>query len=99
MSCEKAKKWNKKRIKNQTIQFQRQTLMHVSLSDLTKWYQEHREEIVKDFFSFLSFPSISTDPAHMQDCRSAAEWLSSYLERIGFQAVLWETPGLPVVFA
>lgn len=73
--------------------------MDVPLSGLRKWYEEHREEIVKDFFSFLSFPSISTDPAHAQDCRNTAEWLSSYLKRIGFQAVLWETTGLPVVFA
>jgi acetylornithine deacetylase/succinyl-diaminopimelate desuccinylase-like protein len=73
--------------------------MDVPLSDLRKWYEEHREEIVRDFFSFLSFPSISTDPAHAQDCRNTAKWLASYLERIGFQTVLWETPGLPVVFA
>lgn len=54
---------------------------------------------MKDFFTFLSFPSISTDPKHENDSRKCALWVSEYLTHIGLQAEIWETPGLPVVFA
>ncbi len=73
--------------------------MQIPLEALKKWYQGHREEVLRDYFAFLSFPSISTDPDHAQDSRNAAEWLRAYLQRIGLKATLWETPGLPVVFA
>jgi acetylornithine deacetylase/succinyl-diaminopimelate desuccinylase-like protein len=47
----------------------------------------------------LRFPSISTDPAHAQDVRRTALWLRAYLEGIGLQAEIWESPGHPAVFA
>ncbi len=50
-------------------------------------------------FDFLRIPSISTDPAHKDDCRKAATWLRDELAGLGFSAELHETPGHPVVFA
>lgn len=73
--------------------------MDISLEVIKKWYQQHREEIVKDFCTFLKFPSISADPDHADDCRNTAEWLCSYLQHIGLRSVLWEAlDGMPVVF-
>lgn len=69
------------------------------LESLKAWFQKEHADILKDFFTFLRFPSISTDPAHAKDSRKTAEWLKNYLETIGMEAVLWETPGFPVVFA
>ncbi len=69
-----------------------------TLEQLQKWFKEHREEVLKDFFTFLSFPSISTDPKYEADSRRTADWLVDYLKGIGLEAELWETPGLPVVF-
>ena len=71
----------------------------IAIDQLKKWYQDHHDQILKDFFTFLEFPSISTDPQHETDSRRCAEWLSAYLTQIGLQAEIWETPGLPVVFA
>ena len=34
----------------------------LSIDQLKKWFKDHYEETLKDFFTFLSFPSISTDP-------------------------------------
>jgi acetylornithine deacetylase/succinyl-diaminopimelate desuccinylase-like protein len=73
--------------------------MEIALDALKKWYHEQAQEILKDFLTFLSFPSISTDPGHAQDSRNTADWLCAYLNRIGLKASLWETPGFPVVFA
>jgi acetylornithine deacetylase/succinyl-diaminopimelate desuccinylase-like protein len=70
-----------------------------TLVQLKTWYEAHFDEIKKEFFTFLSFPSISTDPAHAGDVRKTAEWLRAYLAKIGMQVQVWETAGHPVLFA
>lgn len=45
----------------------------------------------------VSIPSISTDPAHAQDCRHAAEWLAAALTALGFSANVRDTSGHPMV--
>ncbi len=70
----------------------------ISAPQLKKWYRDHYDQTMKDFFTFLSFPSISTDPNYEQDSRRTAEWLRDFMNTIGLETTLWETPGLPVVF-
>jgi acetylornithine deacetylase/succinyl-diaminopimelate desuccinylase-like protein len=70
----------------------------LSTEQLKNWYQDHYEQILEDFFAFLSFPSISTDPHYKQDLRRTAEWLCNEMKKIGLEATLWETSGFPVVF-
>jgi len=72
--------------------------MTISISDFKNWYQKNSKKVLEDFFTFLRFPSISTDPKYEKDSRRTAEWLCEYLNGIGVEASLWETPGLPVVF-
>ncbi len=67
--------------------------------ELEKWYQDHYDLILDDFKTFLKFPSISTDPQYEPQAKACAQFLLSYLKEIGMQVDLWETPGLPVVFA
>lgn len=47
----------------------------------------------------LEIPSISTDPAHAQDCEHAADWLVADLQALGFDASKRPTPGHPMVVA
>jgi acetylornithine deacetylase/succinyl-diaminopimelate desuccinylase-like protein len=70
----------------------------LSPEQLKKWYNDHYDQTLKDFFTFLSFPSISTDPHYEQDSRRTADWLCNYMNSVGLETALWETPGLPVVF-
>lgn len=70
----------------------------ISIEELRKWFKQHYDKTLEDFFTFLSFPSISADPKHAQDCHRTAEWLRDYMKNIGLEATLWETLGLPVVF-
>lgn len=49
--------------------------------------------------ALLRIPSISTDPAHAGDVRAAAEWLRDELAGLGFQAVVRDTAGHPMVVA
>ncbi len=70
----------------------------VSMTQLREWYRENREEVFKDFFTFLRFPSISTDPEFKGEIQKTADWLVRYLTQIGLETELWPTPGHPVVF-
>ncbi|MGB3555589.1 MAG: M20/M25/M40 family metallo-hydrolase [Jannaschia sp.] len=47
----------------------------------------------------LRIPSISTDPAHADDCDTAADWLVAELTHLGFEASKRATPGHPMVVA
>jgi acetylornithine deacetylase/succinyl-diaminopimelate desuccinylase-like protein len=49
---------------------------------------------------WLAIPSVSADPAHQGDVRASAQWLADYLRETGFPVVeIWETSGLPAVYA
>lgn len=71
----------------------------VTLLDLKKWYQEHQSQIVKDYFHFLSIPSISADPSYRLDCEKTADWLCSFLQKGGLKTEKIQTAGLPLVYA
>ena len=48
-------------------------------------------------FQWLKIPSISTDPAYKDHCRTAGQWLVDELKGIGVEASLRETGGHPAV--
>jgi acetylornithine deacetylase/succinyl-diaminopimelate desuccinylase-like protein len=50
-------------------------------------------------FKLMAIPSISTDPAHAQDCRVAATSLAADLSTLGVAAEVHPTDGNPIVFA
>lgn len=71
----------------------------MTLSELKNWYDQHAREIESDFFTYLKFQSISTDPQYKNEIRKTAEWLQAYLTNIGLKAEIWETIKHPVVYA
>src|SRR4051812_13537501 len=73
--------------------------MKSTLADFKKWYHDHFREIQQDYFTFLRFPSISTDPHFKPQVHQAAAWVKEYLTKIGFKTQLWQTNFHPVVFA
>jgi acetylornithine deacetylase/succinyl-diaminopimelate desuccinylase-like protein len=54
---------------------------------------------LEDLFSFLRFPSVSTDSRHAGDVRACAEWLMAKLSGMGLSTQLHETAKHPVVIA
>lgn len=68
------------------------------MDQFKKWFSDHRKQIFDDFFTFLKFPSVSTDPAYQKDLLSCADYLFKYLGHCGFSVELWETSGHPTLF-
>jgi acetylornithine deacetylase/succinyl-diaminopimelate desuccinylase-like protein len=54
---------------------------------------------LETLFSFLRFPSISTDSRYTEDVRACGEWLVEKLRGMGLSVELHETPRHPVVIA
>jgi acetylornithine deacetylase/succinyl-diaminopimelate desuccinylase-like protein len=69
------------------------------MEKLKSWYAKHSSQVQNDFFTFLRFPSISTDTQYDPQTRACANWLCDYFRKIGMDVELWETERLPVVFA
>lgn len=55
--------------------------------------------IMKDYYTFLKFPSVSSEPEHKSDVRNCALWLVDYVKGMGFETELWENSGHPVIYA
>ncbi|MFZ5805581.1 MAG: dipeptidase [Verrucomicrobiota bacterium] len=64
-------------------------------------YGKMEQRYLDDFFTFLRFPSISTDPRHKADMMRCAKWLAQRLNKIGLTAKIMPTEkmGHPVVVA
>ena len=54
---------------------------------------------LEDYYTFLRFPSISTNEEYSENVAECAHWLVEKLTSIGLEANLMPTPGHPVVWA
>jgi len=63
------------------------------------YIDNNKPKIISKFKSFLSIPSISSDPEHNDDLIKAANWVKDYLEKLGIvNTALLKTDKHPVVF-
>lgn len=69
----------------------------LSLADLKKIYANEKEEILKDYFTFLRFESIATDPNFRPQVNLCADWVKDYLIKIGMKVEKWETKNAPTL--
>jgi len=74
--------------------------MASSLQQLKKWAEKNRAAIREDYFRFLQFPSISTDPEYAKEMILCADWLCGYIAKhTGMKAECIKTEGHPLVYA
>lgn len=66
---------------------------------VSDYLDRHRERQLDELLELLRIPSISTDAAHAQDVRRAAQYLHDKLSGLGFASRVHDTPRHPVVLA
>jgi acetylornithine deacetylase/succinyl-diaminopimelate desuccinylase-like protein len=65
----------------------------------SQYLVEQEARFLRELAEFVAIPSISTDPAHADDVRRAAEWVASRLRAAGpIDVDVWKTARHPVVF-
>ena len=69
------------------------------MNDLIKLCEKNIANSLKDFSTFLSFKSISTDPKYKDGVIACSEWLADEIKKSGFTVELWHESGNPVIFA
>lgn len=57
----------------------------------------HMDDSLARLFELIGIPSVSTVPAHADDCRAAAQWLADQLSDLGFDASVRPTQGHAMV--
>src|SRR5436309_1838676 len=58
-----------------------------------------RQDYLDEYFTFLRFPSVSTDQKYAGKVSECADWLSKKLGAIGLESKVVPTKGHPVVWA
>lgn len=69
------------------------------VESLQQLYRRREKEIHEDYFTFLKFPSISSEPEYTPAMEQCVQWLSQYLQKMDFAVEIWQTPGHPTLFA
>ncbi len=69
------------------------------ITDVVRYLEVNHDRTLRELLEFAAIPSVSTDPAHTADIRTAAEWVAEQLSSAGPLSVRTvETPGNPVVY-
>ncbi len=58
-----------------------------------------RDNYLEEYYSFLRFPSVSTDAKFADKVRECADWVSKKLTAIGLESKVVPTAGHPIVWA
>jgi len=69
-----------------------------TLKELKELFNRNKDKALQDYFTFLRFKSISSEPDFKSQTLACAEWVANYLREIGFDIDLWQTPGYPTIF-
>ncbi|MCC6867001.1 MAG: dipeptidase [Ignavibacteria bacterium] len=70
------------------------------MSNITEFIKKNNERYLKELKHFLSYPSISTEPANKKDVLECADYLKSHMEKIGMKNTrVYPTKGHPVVYS
>lgn len=70
-----------------------------NIETLQHYFQQHKEKMLQEYFTFLKFQSISSEPDFTPQVNACAKWLVDYLKEMGFETQLWPTKGHPTIFA
>jgi acetylornithine deacetylase/succinyl-diaminopimelate desuccinylase-like protein len=71
-----------------------------TLQSLKELFQQHKEQLIQDYFTLLRFESVSAEPQYRDQVLACGQWVADYLQKSRMPHVeLWETSGYPVVFA
>jgi acetylornithine deacetylase/succinyl-diaminopimelate desuccinylase-like protein len=73
--------------------------MLFSRENLFNLFEDDKKQIIEDYFKFLRFESVSSEPDYKDQTLKCCDWLENYLRDSGLKTERWETTGYPTLFA
>ena len=77
--------------------------MSLEIDRLKEEYAAIKEAALEEYYTFLQFKSVSSEPSFKEQVEACAAWLSDYLRKIGFSVEIWRSKkdpnSHPVIFA
>lgn len=70
-----------------------------TVTDLTNYFEQSKQEILEDYYAFLRYQSVSSEPQYQEELLACVDWVENYLKKIGFTVEIWPTHKHPVIFA
>lgn len=71
----------------------------LDIKDLKSLFANEKDSLLHDYFTFLRFHSIATDPHFRCEIEKCANWLTEALKSAGLKVEHWKTSNSPVLFA
>jgi len=68
------------------------------MDSFSGYFNTHKERFIEEWKEFLSFASISADPAYHHHCLACADWVSAHLKGLGFHSEVWPSDTKPLVY-
>ncbi|MFN2249667.1 MAG: dipeptidase [Candidatus Promineifilaceae bacterium] len=70
------------------------------MEEVLKFAEENKDQNLQELLTFLSIPSVSTQPEHKSDVKKAAQWLAANMEEAGLENIkIIENGGHPLVYS
>ncbi len=69
------------------------------VEELSKLYEIQLKRLHEEYFTFLRFESVSTEPEFKDRLLQCADWVKEFLSDMGMKVDIWETSGHPTIFA
>lgn len=69
------------------------------MNSFSDYFETHKERFISEWKEFLSFESISADPAYHDHCIACAKWVAAHLRGLGFHSEIWPSDTKPLVYA
>lgn len=66
---------------------------------MKSYINNNQERFLNELSTFLSFKSISADSSYKDDCLNCADYLNKFFTSISMDSKIYETSGIPIVYA
>lgn len=70
----------------------------MTASALARYCDKHEKRYLDELKAWVAIPSLSADPAHLDDVRRCAELIVRHMSAIGLDAQVLETAGNPIAY-
>ena len=66
---------------------------------MKNYINNNQERFLNELAEFLAFKSISADSEYKEECSKCADYLKKFFTSVSFDSKIYQTSGIPIVYA